>query len=162
MDATVALHSHQANALWALREHLSEAQRLEGPSLKHDISFPISAIPDFIDEAEQALNRAHPGVRIVCFGHLGDGNLHYNIFPAMPALNTAELESRDGPSISGLILDLVARYKGSFSAEHGIGQFKVQQLAQYRDPIELNLMQQLKNAWDPHHIMNPGKLFEPK
>lgn len=159
-DACVAQNSSQANALWNLREHLSEAQRLEGPSLKHDISLPMSAIPAFIDQAERLLNAAQAGIGIVCFGHLGDGNLHYNIFPALAAKSAMELEQRDGEKISRIILDLVAQMGGSFSAEHGVGQFKVAELARYRDPIEIGLMRQLKAAWDPNGIMNPGKLFE--
>jgi FAD/FMN-containing dehydrogenase len=156
----VAQNSSQANALWNLREHLSEAQRLEGPSLKHDISLPMGAIPAFIDQAERLLNAAQAGMGIVCFGHLGDGNLHYNIFPALAAKSAMELEQRDGEKISRIILDLVAQMGGSFSAEHGVGQFKVAELARYRDPIEIGLMRQLKAAWDPNGIMNPGKLFE--
>jgi FAD/FMN-containing dehydrogenase len=96
----------------------------------------------------------------VCFGHLGDGNLHYNLFPAQAVASPTELEQGDGEQLSRIVLDLVAEMGGSFSAEHGVGQFKVLELARYRDPIEINLMRQLKAAWDPHHLMNPGKLFE--
>jgi FAD/FMN-containing dehydrogenase len=159
-DALVAQNESQGKAMWALREHLSEAQRIEGPSLKHDISLPMSAIPTFIEQAQIKLEEAHPGISIVCFGHLGDGNLHYNIFPAEAVTTAQELEQREGERISRIILDLVAQLGGSFSAEHGVGQFKVAELARYRDPVELSLMRQLKAAWDPKGIMNPGKIFD--
>jgi FAD/FMN-containing dehydrogenase len=159
-DALVAQNESQGKAMWALREHLSEAQRIEGPSLKHDISLPMSAIPTFIEQAQIKLEEAHPGISIVCFGHLGDGNLHYNIFPAEAVTTAQELEQREGERISRIILDLVAQLGGSFSAEHGVGQFKVAELARYRDPVELGLMRQLKAAWDPKGIMNPGKIFD--
>jgi len=159
-DALVAQNAAQAQSLWALRENLSEAQRREGPSLKHDISLPMSAIPAFIEQAQIKLEEAHPGISIVCFGHLGDGNLHYNVFPAESFATAQELEQRHGEGISRIILDLVAQFGGSFSAEHGVGQFKVAELARYRDPIELGLMRQLKIAWDPKGILNPGKIFD--
>jgi len=159
-DAVVAQNESQSAALWSLRENLSEAQRIQGPSLKHDISLPMSAIPAFIEQAERLLQKAQPGIGIVCFGHLGDGNLHYNLFPAQPVANAAELEERDGAQISTIVLDLVAAMGGSFSAEHGVGQFKTKDMVHYRDPIEIQLMRQLKAAWDPNNIMNPGKILQ--
>ncbi len=159
-QAVIAQTAAQSASLWALREHLSEAQRLEGPSLKHDISLPISRIPDFIEQAETALLRQHAGTRLVCFGHLGDGNLHFNLFPADPdgMATTATLDAEHA-ALTRWVHDLVAAHEGSFSAEHGIGQFKVAELARYRDPVELTLMRALKTAWDPRNLMNPGKLF---
>ena len=158
LDAVLAQSEQQALNLWALRENLSEAQRLEGPSLKHDIALPMSRIPDFITRADAALRRADPGVRIVCFGHLGDGNLHYNLFPGKPSASPAQLEHQSA-GLTACVLDLVAELGGSFSAEHGVGQFKVAALEHYRDPLALQLMHSLKQAWDPQQIMNPGKLF---
>ena len=159
-QAVIASNHGQAASLWALREHLSEAQRLEGPSLKHDIALPISGIAAFIEQAQAALDRAHPGTRIVCFGHLGDGNLHFNLFPAVsPGSVPATDLDRSYAPLTRLVHDLVDAHHGSFSAEHGIGQFKVAELARYRDAVELDLMRALKTAWDPLHLMNPGKLF---
>ena len=157
-DAVVAQSDAQAQALWLLRENLSEAQRIEGHSLKHDISLPIARIPEFIERAGRSLDAADPGVRIVCFGHLGDGNLHYNLFPAAPAASAADVVHARG-RLTRVVHDLVADFDGSFSAEHGIGQFKVDELARYRDPVTLDLMHSLKRAWDPENLMNPGKLF---
>jgi FAD/FMN-containing dehydrogenase len=157
-DAVIAQSESQAAALWHLRENLSEAQRLEAPSLKHDISLPQSAIASFITEAGQALAAAQPGVRVVCFGHLGDGNLHYNLFPAQADSSTAQIAQRHA-GLTRIVHDLVAAHGGSFSAEHGIGQFKVAELIRYADPLGLELMHVLKAAWDPDGLMNPGKLF---
>jgi FAD/FMN-containing dehydrogenase len=95
----------------------------------------------------------------MCFGHLGDGNLHFNLFPPGHYASADALESGPGQTLTPIVLDLVAALGGSFSAEHGVGQFKVNTLQHYRDPIEVGLMRQLKDAWDPHHLMNPGKLF---
>lgn len=157
-DAVIAHSQTQAQALWRLRENLSEAQRLEGPSLKHDISLPQSHIAPFIEQARTALEASEPGVAIVCFGHLGDGNLHYNLFPAQRDSTTADIAQRHA-GLTRIVHDLVAAHGGSFSAEHGIGQFKVDELERYGDPVGLQLMRRLKQAWDPDHLFNPGKLF---
>lgn len=148
----------QAQALWQLREDLSEAQRHEGPSLKHDIALPVAGVAAFIREAAAALGALQPGARVVCFGHLGDGNLHYNLFPADAHADPATLAQAHA-ALTRCVHDLVAQHGGSFSAEHGVGQFKVGELARYQAPQALQLMQALKAAWDPDQRMNPGKLF---
>ena len=158
-DATVARSVAQADALWSAREGISEAQRREGPNLKHDIALPVSAIPGFLEEAERALCAAFPGVRFVVFGHLGDGNLHYNL--SAPA-GTAP-ESFVSPSsverAQRIVHDLVASRGGSISAEHGIGQLKRGELARTKAPLELALMRRIKAALDPAGILNPGKVL---
>jgi FAD/FMN-containing dehydrogenase len=158
-DATVARSVAQAAALWASRENISEAQRREGPNLKHDISLPVSSIPAFLDEAERALAEAFPGVRFIVFGHLGDGNLHYNLSAppgvaanAFTAPSTLERAQR-------IVHDLVRARGGSISAEHGIGQLKRRELARTKAPLELAVMRRIKAALDPAGILNPGKIL---
>ncbi|MDQ7984942.1 FAD-binding oxidoreductase [Pseudomonas sp. G34] len=157
LDAVVASSEAQVAALWKLREGISEAQNHEGPSLKHDISVPVSRIPAFIAQADARLQQAFPGVRIVAYGHVGDGNLHYNI--------SKPLGSEDAPfkaqaeAIMQLIYDVTAAFAGSISAEHGLGQAKREAARRYKDPLELELMRTLKNALDPAGLMNPGKLL---
>jgi FAD/FMN-containing dehydrogenase len=156
-DATVAQTVAQANTLWALRENISEAQRLEGPNIKHDISLPISAIPAFLDEAERALGDAFPGIRFVVFGHLGDGNLHYNL-SAPEGVGAAGFMD-NAPRANRIVHDLVSRHGGSISAEHGIGQLKRDELPRYKSTVEMALMQKLKDALDPDNLLNPGKVL---
>jgi len=157
LDAVVASSEAQVAALWKLREGISEAQNHEGPSLKHDISVPVSRIPAFITQADERLQQAFPGVRIVCYGHVGDGNLHYNI--------SKPLGSEDAPfkaqaeAIMHLIYDVTAAFAGSISAEHGIGQAKLEAASRYKDPLELELMRSLKQTLDPTGLMNPGKVL---
>jgi FAD/FMN-containing dehydrogenase len=156
-DAVIAQDLAQATALWALREHISEAQRIEGFSVKHDISVPVSAIPHFIQQAGDRLAAILPGVRVVVFGHAGDGNLHYNLsFPQ--AEDNARLLA-DAASASAIVYDIVRSLSGSISAEHGIGQLKPQVLAQSKSAVEIDLMRVLKRALDPQGLMNPGKLL---
>jgi len=157
LDAVVAGSEAQVAALWKLREGISEAQNHEGPSLKHDISVPVSSIAAFIAQADERLQQAFPGVRIVCYGHVGDGNLHYNI--------SKPLGSEDAPfkaqaeAIMHLIYDVTAAFAGSISAEHGLGQAKREAARRYKDPLELELMRSLKQTLDPAGLMNPGKLL---
>ncbi len=156
-DAVVAQSGAEAQQLWALRENISEAQRREGPNIKHDISLPVSAIPVFMNESGAALERAFPGSRLVVFGHLGDGNLHYNLSapegePARDFMANAERANR-------VVHDLVARHEGSFSAEHGVGQLKRADLVRYKSPVELKMMRAVKSALDPQGLMNPGKIL---
>ncbi|MBE9608336.1 FAD-binding oxidoreductase [Chitinilyticum piscinae] len=154
-EALLAQHASQSRAFWELRESIPEAQRLEGVSIKHDISVPLSAIPDFIEQCGRALLAAYPTAQIIAFGHLGDGNLHYNIFlPDHSAGVYAEEEH-----INAIIYREVAERRGSFSAEHGIGQLKRGLMQHYRSPVELALMRQIKQALDPHNLMNPGKFL---
>jgi FAD/FMN-containing dehydrogenase len=156
-DAAVARSGEQAAALWALRENLAEAQRLDGPNIKHDISVPVSAIPGFLDEAAAALSQALPGLRFVAFGHLGDGNLHYNL--AAPEGVAPEAFLANTARANRMVHDLVAAHGGSISAEHGIGQQKNAEMLRYKSEVELDLMRAVKRALDPVAIMNPGKIF---
>lgn len=157
LDAVVAGSQAQVEALWALREGISEAQNHEGPSLKHDISVPVSRIPDFIARTDRALQQAFPGVRVVAYGHVGDGNLHYNI--------SKPPGSDDGPfkaqaeAIMRVIYDSTLEDDGSISAEHGLGQSKRAAAQHYKAPLELELMRSIKQALDPAGLMNPGKLL---
>ncbi|HNM22041.1 MAG TPA: FAD-linked oxidase C-terminal domain-containing protein, partial [Rhodocyclaceae bacterium] len=128
----------------------------EGISVKHDISVPVSAIPDFLARADSALVQAFPGVRIIAFGHVGDGNLHYNVSRPDPARN-AELIDRQG-EVHRLVHDIVHGLDGSISAEHGIGQLKRDEIRRYKSSIELALMRAVKAALDPRGVMNPGKV----
>ena len=156
-DALVAGSGAQAQALWALRENISDAQKIEGPNIKHDISLPVSAIPDFLDAARVELDAALPGVRYIVFGHLGDGNLHYNLSP--PAgIAHGDFLTR-GDTANRIVHDLVAARGGSFSAEHGIGQLKRAELARYKSPVELETMRRIKAALDPAGVFNPGKVL---
>jgi FAD/FMN-containing dehydrogenase len=157
LDAVVAASDTQAARLWALRENISEAQRREGPNIKHDISLPVSAIPAFLDVCGSALAAAFPGARLVIFGHLGDGNLHYNL--SAPAGEAASGFMANGKAANDLVHDLVARAGGSFSAEHGVGQLKRAELQKYKSPVEIALMRTVKAALDPQNTMNPGKIL---
>ncbi|GIK85041.1 MAG: D-2-hydroxyacid dehydrogenase [Betaproteobacteria bacterium] len=157
LDATIAQSQAQAAALWALRENISEGQRREGPNVKHDISLPVSSIPRFLAEAAEALSRTFPGVRFVTFGHLGDGNLHYNL--SAPEGGDAQDFMARAPAANRIVHDLVAAYGGSISAEHGIGQLKRDELARYKAPVELEMMRRIKAALDPAGMMNPGKIL---
>jgi FAD/FMN-containing dehydrogenase len=156
-DATIAQSSDQARALWALRENIAEAQRRDGPNIKHDISVPVSAIARFLDEAARELEAALPGLRFVTFGHLGDGNLHYNL--AAPEGTEPESFLANTALVNRIVYDLVTAHGGSVSAEHGIGQQKRDELVRYKSAVELDLMRAVKSALDPAGIFNPGKIF---
>ncbi len=156
-DVAIAKSQDQANALWALRENISESQRREGPNIKHDISLPVSAIPGFLSRAQQALQAAFPGAQLVVFGHLGDGNLHYNIAAPFGANPDAFMEH--GPAANRIVHDLVTERGGSISAEHGIGQLKRDELRHYKSALELDLMRAIKRALDPAGLLNPGKVL---
>ncbi|MGE4328665.1 FAD-binding oxidoreductase [Diaphorobacter sp.] len=158
-DAVVAESLSQAHALWHIRESIPLAQAEEGLNIKHDISVPISRIPDFVDHADALLQREIPGVRLVNFGHLGDGNLHYNV-QAPAGGDAREFLRTQEARVNTLVYDAVARFGGSFSAEHGVGQLKTDKLAQYKSPVALGLMRAIKRALDPQGIMNPGSIFQ--
>ena len=157
LDATIAGSQAQRAALWGLRENISEGQRREGPNIKHDISVPVSAIPGFLRESERALSAAIPGVRFVVFGHVGDGNLHYNL-SAPEGVLAAQFMDHAGVA-NRIVHDLVHAAGGSISAEHGIGQLKREELKRYKSPLELELMARVKAALDPLGLMNPGKVL---
>jgi len=157
-DAVVAASEAQANTLWAMREEIPEAQRMEAIGVKHDISVPVSRVPEFIDTATAALQRKYPGVRVVAFGHIGDGNIHYNLFHP-PGSDAAAFIART-PEIYALTGEIIDRLGGSISAEHGIGQLKVGDLRHHKSAVELDLMRRIKRALDPHGIMNPGKVLD--
>ncbi len=156
-DASIARSVGQQKEFWRLREDMSPAQKLEGGSIKHDISVPIASIPDFISEAAKIIETISPGARIVCFGHMGDGNLHYNVSQPVGADKQAYLSLWG--EMNHRIHTLVMSYNGSFSAEHGIGQLKRKELVAFKSPVALSLMRSIKQLFDPKNIMNPGKML---
>ncbi|MVA26025.1 FAD-binding oxidoreductase [Agrobacterium vitis] len=155
-DAVVAGSVAQQKALWHMRESMSDAQKPEGGSIKHDVSVPIARVPAFMREAKEAVLAAMPGARVCAFGHLGDGNIHYNISQPIGA-DKAQFIGR-WREINKVVHDIVRAHGGSISAEHGVGQLKRQELAQTRPDIETALMTRIKQAFDPAGIMNPGKV----
>lgn len=158
-DAVIAQSEQQADAFWNLRETMSASQKPEGTSIKHDVSVPVSSIPAFLDKANAAVHAAMPGARIVAFGHMGDGNIHYNI--SQPKGGDGEAHVARRVEINTMVYDIVLGFGGSISAEHGIGQLKRDLLAGIRQPIEIDLMRRIKSAFDPAGIMNPGKVIAP-
>ena len=156
-DAVVAQSLAQVRAMWALREDITEAQRLEGRNIKHDVSVPISGIAEFIATTDAELRRAFPQVRLVTFGHLGDGNLHYNV--CGPQGVQPDVFLREEAQVTRIVHDSVARFRGSISAEHGLGQLKREEIRRYKSALELDLMRKVKTALDPLGIMNPGKVL---
>ncbi len=154
VDAVVAENLAQAHQLWHIRENIPLAQAEEGLNIKHDISVPISRIPAFVEHADALLQQEIPGVRLVNFGHLGDGNLHYNV--QAPAEGDAKAFLRDQEDrVNHLVYEAVAGFGGSFSAEHGVGALKVDKLQQYQSPVALAMMRSIKGALDPQGLMNP-------
>ncbi|MEJ7667319.1 MAG: FAD-binding oxidoreductase [Casimicrobiaceae bacterium] len=157
LDATIAHSAAQAARLWALRENISEAQRREGPNIKHDISLAVSSVPAFLEECNAALLAAFPRARLIIFGHLGDGNLHYNLSASE---DHSALDFLDNTTaVNRIVYDRVAHHGGSFSAEHGIGQLKRDELLRYKSDVELDLMRAIKRALDPRGLFNPGKVL---
>lgn len=151
LDAIIAKNSIEAEKFWRLRHSIAEAERQEGSSLKHDISVPISRMEEFLRRGDDLLAKLAANSRLVAFGHVGDGNLHYNVL--LPAGSDA------GAAVTAAIYSLVDEFGGSFSAEHGVGQLKRQYLEEYRNPAEIELMRTLKKALDPQNILNPGKVI---
>ena len=157
-DAVVAENLTQARGLWHIRESITLAQADEGLNIKHDISIPVSRIPDFVAETDALLAHHIPGVRMVDFGHLGDGNLHYNVQAPQGADGNAFLRDYED-QVNTLVFDQVKRFDGSISAEHGVGELKVGKLPLYKDPTALAMMRAVKQALDPQNIMNPGRVL---
>lgn len=157
-DAVLAESLAQAQTLWQIRESISLAQAEEGLNIKHDISVAVSAIAEFVKVTDTLLQSALPGVRLVNFGHLGDGNLHYNV--QAPAGDDAAVFLRNHESqVNRIVFDSVLQYGGSISAEHGIGSLKVDHLAHYKSPAALGLMRTIKHALDPQNLLNPGRIL---
>ncbi len=155
-DATIAASEQQAKDIWHMREAMSEAQKPEGGSIKHDVSVPVSRVPAFIAEADAAVEAMIPGVRVCAFGHLGDGNIHYNVSQPTGA-NKEEYLAR-WKDMNKIVHAIVLKHNGSISAEHGIGQLKRDELAKIRSDIEMDLMRRIKRSFDPKNIMNPEKV----
>jgi len=163
-DAAVSSSEAQYKAIWALREDVSEAQAAEGKNIKHDIAVPVSQVANFVRETHALVAAAFPAVRMVTFGHLGDGNLHYNVSPPLPQ-GTQNLSQpheeflKNQDAINLIVHDSVARFNGSVSAEHGLGTLRRDEAARYKSSVELNLMRAVKQALDPQGIMNPNKVL---
>jgi FAD/FMN-containing dehydrogenase len=157
LDATIADSLEQGKAFWRIREMFGEMQRHEGASIKHDVSVPVAAISAFIREANAAVVKLIPGARPLPFGHVGDGNIHYNV--TQPAgTNEAEFMKRE-EDVHDAVFAVVAKYNGSISAEHGIGIVKRDRLPQVKDKVAIELMRTLKRTLDPEGILNPGKVL---
>ena len=157
-DAVVAENLTQAHQLWHIRESIPLAQAEEGLNIKHDISIAVSRIPEFVETTDALLKRALPGVRLVNFGHLGDGNLHYNVQAPEGGDMAAFLREQE-ENVNTIVYDSVARFEGSISAEHGVGSLKLAKLEHHKSPVALGMMRAIKHALDPHNLMNPGRVI---
>jgi FAD/FMN-containing dehydrogenase len=153
-DAVIATNERQAGAFWRIRESITEAERAAGKSVKHDVSVPIGAVPDFLEAVQRVVGQAYPAVRIIAFGHMGDGNIHLNIL--LPAGAEAQHWSA---LLNTLVHDIVTSFEGSISAEHGIGQYRVSELVRLKSRTEIAVMQKIKQALDASGQMNPGKVL---
>jgi FAD/FMN-containing dehydrogenase len=158
-DAAIGANEAQAESFWRLRESIAEAERKQGQGAKHDISVEVSAMPPFMIEATSKVEASFPGTSVVAFGHLGDGNVHFNVMA--PADAAPDWIRTVGPAVTEMVHDLVTAAGGSISAEHGIGQMRLAELARLGDPARLGAMRAIKQALDPYGIMNPGKLVPP-
>lgn len=154
----IANEARQAEVWWKLRKNISEAQKREGISIKHDVSVPVSHVAEFIAQSGAALRSRFAGIRIIAFGHMGDGNIHYNASMPDAAQNEVFIGQHE-PEVNRIVYDVVARLNGSISAEHGLGQLKRETIREYKDPLELELMRTIKQALDPQGLMNPGKVI---
>ena len=157
LDAVIAENITQAKALWHIRENIPLAQADEGLNIKHDISIPVSSIPDFVRVTDAKLEAAFPGARLVNYGHLGDGNLHYNVQAPAGSDQAAFLNDQEA-GVNALVFEMVDQFAGSISAEHGIGSLKVDKLPHHKSPVALEVMRTIKRALDPNNIMNPGRV----
>ena len=156
-DAVVAQTGVQAKALWAIRENQSPAQKPEGATWKHDVSVPVSLVGDFLDEATAAMRALVPGCRIAAFGHVGDGNIHYDVLRPDGGDDASHSAGRDAGS--RIVHDIVAKLGGSISAEHGLGAMKTAEALHYKSPVEVAALRAIRQALDPKRIMNPRVLF---
>ncbi|MBO9603168.1 MAG: FAD-binding oxidoreductase [Novosphingobium sp.] len=156
-DAVISSNEAQAEAFWQLRDEIAPAERAKGPAVQHDISVAVERMPEFVDQAVPLLEAAWPGTEAVAFGHLGDGNVHFHVI-APPGVDPLAWQRSDGKAISRQVYDLVTKWHGSISAEHGIGQLKRDELARLGDPVSLAMMRAVKHALDPAGLLNPGKL----
>ena len=156
-DATIAANEAQAEQFWLLRDEIAPAERALGPAMQHDVSVPVAKMAEFVAAAVPQVEQRFPGTRAVAFGHLGDGNVHFHVLAPSGAIR-GQWEEAEGKSISAYVHDLVTRWGGSISAEHGIGQLKRDELARLGDPVQLTIMRRIKEALDPHGLLNPGKL----
>ena len=156
-NATLSANEAQAEAFWLLRESISAAERARGPAVQHDVSVAVERMPAFIDFVMPEVEARFPETRAIAYGHLGDGNVHLHILAPAGAVQV-EWQRSTGKKISAFIYDCVAQWDGSISAEHGIGQAKLGELARLTDPVRLHMMQAVKTALDPDNILNPGKL----
>jgi FAD/FMN-containing dehydrogenase len=157
LDAAIAASQAQRAEFWKLRENISEAQKLEGVSIKHDVSVPVSRVPELIERAGAELARRFPDVRIVAFGHLGDGNIHYNC--SAQARGDAKRFFAQAAEVNHVVYEVVGALGGSISAEHGLGVLKVDEIKRYKSALELDMMRAIKRTLDPHGLMNPGKVL---
>lgn len=158
-DAVVAESMAQAHALWHIRESIPMAQAEEGLNIKHDISINVSRIPEFVTETNALLLERFPGARMVVYGHLGDGNLHYNVQAPENEDQARFLNEQETP-MNALVYEAVDRYRGSISAEHGVGSLKVNTLPKHKSPVALDMMRAIKQGLDPHNLMNPGRVLK--
>jgi FAD/FMN-containing dehydrogenase len=158
IEYVVTADEARAERWWHLRKNISDAQKAEGISIKHDVAVPISSVAAFIEQASAALHQAYSGLRIVAFGHIGDGNIHYNVSLLDNLENSAFIEQHEH-AVNSIVHTVVAQLDGSISAEHGLGQLKREEIKQYKSALELELMRNIKNTLDPHGHMNPGKVI---
>jgi FAD/FMN-containing dehydrogenase len=156
-DAVIAASEAQRGALWKMREDITEAQKLDGVSIKHDVSVPVSRVPDLIARADAALAARFPDIRIVAFGHVGDGNIHYNC--SKSERQEAQQFFAEAPEVNRVVYEVVSALGGSISAEHGLGVLKRDEIKRYKSALELELMRAIKRTLDPHGLMNPGKVL---
>jgi FAD/FMN-containing dehydrogenase len=156
-DAALAASKAQQQEFWKLRENISEAQKVEGPSIKHDVSVPVSRVAEFIERADAELRERFPDVRIVAFGHAGDGNIHYNC--SKSERGEAAAFYAKAAEVNHVVYEVVTSLNGSISAEHGLGQLKREEIQRYKSALELDLMRAIKRTLDPKGLMNPGKVL---
>jgi FAD/FMN-containing dehydrogenase len=157
LDAVIAASDTQRKELWNLRENISEAQKIDGVSIKHDVAVPVSRVPELIERAGAQLKAKFPGIRIVAFGHAGDGNIHYNC--SKDERQDAKQFFAESAQVNHVVYEVVNDLGGSISAEHGLGVLKRDEIRLYKSPLEMELMRAIKAAFDPHGLMNPGKVL---